>query len=248
MGREFALRYAKPGTKLFLTDVNESSVRATAEMCTEKGAVCMSKNLDVCDRDAQSEWIKRIVPAEGIDLAIANAGIAGPSLQPCSVEDRIHKVLDVNVMGVSNTICAVLPGMRTRKKGQILIVASLAAFGVNSRTCSYMASKSAAYKLGLQLRGLVKQSGVYVNVACPGFAHTNMTKPVENKIPMPFIISASEMAEKISDELAIDTPVICHPLPTTLCSIAGQYMTPSLAQFVNEILFPVPESKIDIFG
>eukprot|EP01135_Chromosphaera_perkinsii_P000016 Nk52_evm1s10 gene=Nk52_evmTU1s10 len=251
LGRAFAIRYSRPGATLFLTDLNHAGLMETCKMCCELGATVIRspEGIDVCNYSKLESWVNTWIENHDLDLVIANAGVAGPNLpRDFTCEQRIAKCMEVNVMGVTNTMQAVLPKMKREQKGQIAIVASLAAFGWLPQWASYMASKSAVYRLGMQMRVLLQSQGVRINVVCPGFAQTGMTKPLEGKKTMPFMVSAESMVDKIVMELGRDTPLIMHPFPTALVSVAATFVPPALLVWASERLLCVPGKIIDRSG
>ena len=84
-------------------------------------------------------------------------------------------LIETNVIGVLNTVYAVLQRMADRQAGQIAIVSSLTGFTPLPDAPSYGASKAAVLNFGLALRSLVHERGVKVNVICPGYVLTRMT-------------------------------------------------------------------------
>lgn len=123
--------------------------------------------------------------------------------------DSFERHLQVNLVGMSNGIDAVLPGMVARGRGVIAGVASVAGYRGLSGAEAYGATKAAQVNLLESLRLSVRRSGVHVTTICPGFVRTEMTEV--NEFPMPFMVEPDEAARAICDGLERDRTVVVFP-------------------------------------
>jgi NAD(P)-dependent dehydrogenase (short-subunit alcohol dehydrogenase family) len=149
-----------------------------------------------------------------IDLAVISAGYwkqMDPSDWDTEVFDR-H--VQVNIVGTSNTIAAVLPGMLRRRSGVIAGVASVAGYRGLAGAEAYGATKAAQINLLESLRVHVARTGVRVTTVCPGFVRTDLT--VGNRFPMPFLIEADHAARFICGGLERGRSEIAFPPPMAL--------------------------------
>ena len=163
IGAASARKLAAQGHQLALVDLRGDDVRAVAQGC---GAETLALEADITDPDALDAAVAQAVERfGGIDVVVANAGIAtmGPfaTMDP-AVYDR---VIDVNLMGVVRTVRACLPQVLQRR-GYVLMVASVAAinpafpYGSN-----YAAAKAGVEAFGTGLRLELAHHGVDVGVA-----------------------------------------------------------------------------------
>jgi short-subunit dehydrogenase len=113
----------------------------------------------------------------------------------------------------------ILPRMIERQAGQIAIVSSLAGFIPLADAPSYGASKAAVLSFGLALRSLVHESGVKINVVCPGYVRTPMTAQEHGE--KPFSMAAERAAELIANGLVRDKAIIALPRGFTLLTRIG---------------------------
>jgi short-subunit dehydrogenase len=88
---------------------------------------------------------------------------------------KIEQIIRINLVGVSNTIAAVLPGMRSRGKGHLVAISSLAAFRGLPCQMAYCASKAGLNAFMESLRLDVRGWGIDVTTICPGWTHTPQT-------------------------------------------------------------------------
>ena len=127
IGAEVARRLHAKGAKLVLTDLDAA---ALAGISGELGGdeQVMTVVADVCDLAAMEVRGRAAVKKfGGIDVVVANAGIASYGSVLQVDPEAFQRVIDVNLIGVFHTVRATLPTLIGRK-GYVLIVSSLAAF------------------------------------------------------------------------------------------------------------------------
>ncbi len=230
IGEALALYYAKEDVRLYLTGRHPERLEDIVSQCEVKGAVVEGRVLDVTDKGAMAQWIAELEP---LDLVIANAGISGGSGGVMNGEpvNQARKIFDVNLTGVLNTIEPSLEGMLNKNhKGQIAIVSSLAAFRGWPSAPAYSASKGAVRFYGEAMRGVLKDSGIKVNVICPGFVVSRITDA--NDFPMPMLMSAEKSAKIIAKGLAKNKGRICFPWPSCFVSWLIGVIPDALAQII----------------
>jgi short-subunit dehydrogenase len=220
IGEALALYYAAPGTALALTGRDRERLAVAADACRTRGAVVENAAIDVTDREALRAWIERVDEARAVELVIANAGVSTGRGALGEDEAAIRRVLATNIEGVLNTVLPLLPRMIGRRRGQIALMSSLAAFRGLPTGPSYSASKAAVKALGEAWRLKLAPDGIRVSVICPGFVTTRMT--ARNNFRMPFLLSAEQAATIIARGLARDRGRIAFPLPmAALAWLAG---------------------------
>lgn len=232
IGEALALHYAAPGIFLALSGQNEERLLVVAEACRAKGARTDVAVLSVTDRGRMEDWIVEVDAAHTLDLVIANAGISGGTGGVMNGEpvDQARAIFEVNLMGVLNTVGPVLSRMLARKSGQIALMASLAAFRGFPGAPAYSASKGAVRFYGEALRGALYDSGVKINVICPGFVKSRMT--AVNDFPMPFLMESHKAADIIANGLAHNKGRIAFPWPVLASSWLLSILPDCLAQLL----------------
>jgi NAD(P)-dependent dehydrogenase (short-subunit alcohol dehydrogenase family) len=180
IGAETARLLAGQGVRLVLTDVDEQALQELAAELV--GSDVLAISADVCDLPSMEEAVAQAVAAYGgLDVVVANAGIAnyGSAL---AVDPAVFKrVLDVNVLGVFHTVRAALPAV-TESRGYVLLVSSLAAFGAMPGLAPYNASKAAVEHFGNALRLEVRHLGVDVGVAHMSWIDTPMVQEAKHDL------------------------------------------------------------------
>lgn len=132
IGAEVARRLHNKGAKLVLTDLSKSEL---AVMGAELGGDdrLLTVVADVRDLPAMQAAAETAVERfGGIDVVVANAGIASYGSVLKVDPQAFRRVLDVNLLGNFHTVRATLPALIDRR-GYVLIVSSLAAFAGAAR-------------------------------------------------------------------------------------------------------------------
>jgi NAD(P)-dependent dehydrogenase (short-subunit alcohol dehydrogenase family) len=181
IGAEVARRLHGRGATLVLTDLNQGELTAiAAELGGERLLTAVA---DVRDLPAmQAAAAQAVERFGGIDVVVANAGIASyGSLQQVDPE-AFKRVLDVDVLGVFHTVRATLPSVIERR-GYVLLVSSLAAYAVCPGLAPYNAAKAGVEMLANALRLEVAHLGVRVGSAHMSWIDTALVR--DGKADMP---------------------------------------------------------------
>jgi short-subunit dehydrogenase len=167
--------------------------------------------IDVRDCMSLQSWIRYFDERHPIDWFIANAGISASIQEGRHLEqiEDAHQVIHTNLMGVIDSMDAIVPLMCVRNRGQIGLVSSLAALRGMALTPVYSASKAGVKAYGEALRDLLAPSGVGVSIICPGFVETPMSDRFPG--PRPQMLSPERAAQKIIRGLARNQAYIDFP-------------------------------------
>jgi short-subunit dehydrogenase len=154
--------------------------------------------LDVTDTAALQAAATNFIARFGLpDIVIANAGISiGTSGDEIADSAKLHRVLQVNVVGMAASLAAFAPAMKKAGCGTLVGISSVAGFRGLPGSGAYSASKAAATTWLESLRVELAASGVAVVTICPGFIDTPMTQV--NRYRMPFLISSDEAARRFA--------------------------------------------------
>jgi short-subunit dehydrogenase len=199
IGRALALRLGQRGAKVGLVARRVAllqEIQKVLAIASGSESSCGIAAADVSIREEMQAATRSIREQLGpIDVLIANAGVGTPTLlDPINIKD-VERMIRVNVFGVVYAIEAVLPEMLKRKSGHIAAVSSIAAFKGLPGESAYCASKAAVNTYCEGLRIQLRDHGIPVTVACPGFVQTPMT--AVNDFHMPFLIGAEKAADWI---------------------------------------------------
>jgi NAD(P)-dependent dehydrogenase (short-subunit alcohol dehydrogenase family) len=172
IGRGLAAELVRRGWFVTITDIDADSARTAALACRANAS---DLQLDVRDAAAFKAVVAAAEAANGaIDLLINNAGIAiSGEVQSLDVA-HWDRIIDINLRGTVHGICAVYPGMQSRRRGTILNVASIAGLAPGPLGVPYAMTKHGVVGLSVSLRAEAAAYGVQVSVLCPGAVDTSI--------------------------------------------------------------------------
>jgi 3-oxoacyl-[acyl-carrier protein] reductase len=132
--------------------------------------------------DSIKEGIKEITrEKQSIDILVNAAGIVSPNrLFPMTKMEDIRKVMEVNFFSVIELIQLVCRTMMRQKKGNIVNIASIAAWGEDTSQMEYAASKAALVIATKKLARELGSVGIRVNAVAPGLTQTKMLDVLED--------------------------------------------------------------------
>ncbi len=154
--------------------------------------------LDVSDAAALAKAANDFIERFGVpDIVIANAGVSVGTLAG-EAEDlaALKRVIDINVLGLANTLQPFISAMRATGHGTLVGIASVAGVRGLPGAGAYSASKAAAIALLESTRVELRGTGIKVVTISPGYIATPMT--ANNPYPMPFIMPANEAASRMA--------------------------------------------------
>ncbi|MGT0191965.1 SDR family NAD(P)-dependent oxidoreductase [Burkholderia pyrrocinia] len=212
LGRALAIEYAAPGIVLGLIGRDDERLEATARDCRALGASTHIGRVDVRDAAAMADWLCAFDDLEPIDLLISNAGVASTLRSASDWEglERTAAIVNTNFFGVIHAVLPVIERMRTRRRGQIAMISSLAAFRGMAISPAYCASKSAVRAYADSVRPLLVREGIAVSVVFPGFVQTAMSDVFPGE--KPFMWSAERAARYIRYKVGKRNTEIAFPM------------------------------------
>jgi 3-oxoacyl-[acyl-carrier protein] reductase len=177
IGRAHALLMAERGADLVLNDVNADGVQETASIAEQYGNKIELMLHDVSDAQGLHRQIKAAELSLGkIDILVNNAGVSGQRLAFEDIDEATYdRMVNINLKGSFFATQAVVPGMKARRYGKIIMTSSMYALGGNDVASHYSAAKSALSGLTNSLARELAEWNIMVNAVAPGFVLTAMT-------------------------------------------------------------------------
>jgi NAD(P)-dependent dehydrogenase (short-subunit alcohol dehydrogenase family) len=227
LGRAIALRLAAEGARVAVND-REASARVD-EVVSETGGVAAIA--DVSNPRSVAEMVGGVEQALGdIDVLVANHAYMsmGPFVE--HEPDDWWRNIDVNLSGTFFLVRAVLPGMRRRGRGRIVIIAS--EFGVVgwANATAYAASKTGLISLTKTLGRELAPEGILVNAIAPGIMDTPQLDVDA--------ADAGVSPEEIRRRYAADSPIGRIGRPEEIAAVVAFLAGDGAGAFVGQILQP----------
>jgi 3-oxoacyl-[acyl-carrier protein] reductase len=194
IGRAVSVAFARAGSDVALIGRREQRIVETAGHVEAAGGRALPLSVDVADPSSVAAAVERIERELGPPaIAVANAGVnAWADLEELDAE-MLRSALATNVEGVANVARAVVPSMRKRRSGKILVVASDNGRRAEAGGSGYVASKFAAVGLSLALSQELLGEGIGVHVIEPGCVDTEWYPPEEDA-PRERMLRADDVA------------------------------------------------------
>jgi len=133
-------------------------------------------NVETCLSDVRDRaGIHTLFDEREIDILINAAGMLGVTGTLYSLPHQsAQQILDVNVMGIHNMLCVIVPGMIERNRGHIINFGSLAGSYPSTGQPVYSASKAAVHNISLNLRMELFGTDIKVTEIRPGRVRSGM--------------------------------------------------------------------------
>ena len=216
IGRALALELGKRGARLALTARRGDELLKVAEEVGRAGGEALALPADVRDPEAMKVVVERVREKWAqIDVLVANAGMSSTTAGTKLNAREVGDVISVNVLGVVNSVAAVLPGMLERGAGHLVAISSLASYRGMPKSGAYSASKAAVSTFFESLRVDLRRSNIDVTTIHPGFIRTPMTAGRKKKLP--FLLEADDAACRIVK--AVERRARTYAFPWQLASL-----------------------------
>jgi NAD(P)-dependent dehydrogenase (short-subunit alcohol dehydrogenase family) len=175
IGYETARQAHMRGASVAVVDIDPEQAREAAERI---GGRAIGIGADVTDQGAMQAAVAETVERfGGLDVAVANAGIAPEKLATVRGigAEEWERVFAVDMLGVWRTVRAALPQV-VERRGHIVVTSSVYAFVNGALNSPYAAAKSGVESLGRSLRAELMPLGASAGVAYFGFVDTKMVQ------------------------------------------------------------------------
>lgn len=182
MGKAIAIRYAKEGAKVVLSDINKEALDEVVGDINSSGGTALGVYANV----AKNEDIEHLVDItvktyDTVDILVNNAGIMDNFLPVAELTDELwDRVMNINTTGPMRLIRRCLPIFLKKKQGIIINNSSIGGLQGSRAGAAYTSSKHALIGLtkniGFQYSGL----GIRCNAIAPGAVNTNIGTTMNN--------------------------------------------------------------------
>jgi len=183
-GVEFARQYAAQGYSLVLVARRLDRLQKLAEELRQQFRTeVVVEQVDLSDIAAITQLHQRLRERDiAIEILINNAGhgLQGPFAD--APLDAVLSMVQLDVASLTAVTHVFAQDMRTRKRGKILLVASLLAYQGVENFAVYSAAKAYVLRLAEALHRELKRDGITVTALCPGMSDTGFANAAQMKI------------------------------------------------------------------
>jgi 3-oxoacyl-[acyl-carrier protein] reductase len=177
IGRAIAVELAAGGAAVAVNYRRDAE--AAAEVVAEieaAGGRALALQASVSELEEIDRLVAQAAEALGpIDLLVCNAGIASRGLPVAETEPaEVARVVSTHAFGAHRLAQLVLPGMRARERGDVVMISSSEVVHMRANGAPYNMAKAALEALAMTLANEEAANGVRVNVVAPGLVVTDM--------------------------------------------------------------------------
>lgn len=205
LGEALAHQLSSVGAEVI---VSARSADRLAEVVAAVPGRARAVPMDISDMDSVRAAAAEVGEVDGVVLL---AGVYWPMAAQDWQAEQAVAMADINFTGFLRVLGEVVPQMVARDAGHIVLTASIAAFRGLPATIGYSASKAAVLSLAESMYADLRETGIDVQVANPGFIRTQMTD--KNQFRMPFIMEPDTAAREMFDLMNSDGFSKSYPRP-----------------------------------
>jgi 3-hydroxybutyrate dehydrogenase len=185
IGKAIATLYASEGANVMLNGFGDAKEIEALRAGLEKthgvkvayNAADMTKPAEIRDLVAKAE-----AAFGAVDILVNNAGIQHVAPIDSFPEDRWDAIIAINLSSAFHATKAVLPGMKKRRFGRIVNIASTHGLVASPNKSAYIAAKHGIVGFTKATAVEVAEEGIRCNAICPGFVHTPLVqKQIEDR-------------------------------------------------------------------
>jgi NAD(P)-dependent dehydrogenase (short-subunit alcohol dehydrogenase family) len=177
IGRAISLALAEDGADVAVNyRKDETAAKETVAEIEGLGRRARAYHAAIEDGDAAARMVDAVVADFGfVDILVSNAGIAsrGNSVEKTDPLE-LERVVRIHALAPHRLCQLVLPSMKTRPRGDIVVISSVATLHHPGGGAPYNMGKAALEALALTLSKEVKKRGIRVNIVAPGLVETEM--------------------------------------------------------------------------
>ncbi|HTQ97562.1 MAG TPA: SDR family oxidoreductase [Candidatus Acidoferrum sp.] len=190
LGKAAALLLARKGYRVFAAGRSASKREELDRLARAQNLPLETVQMEVTDDASVNAGVQHVIGKGTIDVLINNAGIGYLGTVEELRPQDIRQQFEVNFFGVVRVTQAVLPHMRERRKGRILMMSSVAGLISPPTYGAYSSSKHALEGLTNALRLEMYAFGIDVVLIEPGYIVTNFQQTAK-ELALPYMEGAN---------------------------------------------------------
>ncbi|MEX1102712.1 MAG: SDR family oxidoreductase [Dehalococcoidia bacterium] len=179
IGRAISLGLAQDGAAIAVNyRRDEEAAKETVAAIEKAGGKAAAYHASVDSWDEDQAMVEAVLKDFGhVDILVNNAGIASRGQSVADTDPaEMERVVRTHAFGPHYLSKLVLPSMRERPRGDIIMISSVAAKSLGGNGAPYNMGKAALEALAITLYKEERKNGVHVNIVAPGLVETEMGK------------------------------------------------------------------------
>lgn len=225
VGRGISLGLAEDGADIAIVYRNDrEGAEQTAKEIEGLGRGCVLLQGSVDRVEDCRRVAGEAVEAFGfVDILVNNAGIASRGRSVVDTDpEELERVVRVHSLGPHHLCQALVPQMRERPRGDIIMISSVATLSHGANGAPYNMGKAAMESLALTLAKEERPHGIHVNIVAPGLVETEMGRRLAKAVA-----GVADMREL---DATMPFGRVCQPSDVAdvvrfLCSERASYLT-----------------------
>lgn len=202
LGRAVALQYAKEGAHVIVSSRTSTALTSLKLQIENSGGSCHVHPCDICSEDAVQRLITDSIERFGhIDIAVLSSAVQYIDRIDQLDTSEVDAMFQTNVVGIIRCTRHLLPHMKQRQSGHIVLISSIMGEAAFPQMVSYGATKAAISCFARGLQREVSFYGIDVTLVSPGHMNTNLSTHLKDRVPHWYGKSGSlninEVAEKM---------------------------------------------------
>lgn len=214
IGEATAIALAEAGAKVAVAARRRDRLDELAARLQALGAEPLVLPADLLDEnEAQRIVVETEAHYGRLDILVNNAGVM--YLEPVAEADlgRWRRMLELNVLSLIASTQAALRGMRERREGDIVNIASTAGRIANPMAAAYSATKFGVVAFSEALRREVYQDRVRVSVIEPGLVQTELRDHIGNPAVKDAINAWADSLRQLQPDDVAEAILFCVTRP-----------------------------------
>ncbi|WP_299293184.1 SDR family NAD(P)-dependent oxidoreductase [uncultured Tateyamaria sp.] len=196
LGKALAHHLSRMGVEVVVSARSEDKLTALVAELPGKASF---QTIDISDDQSVRDAAAAVGDIDGLVLL---AGVYWPFSAKAWDADQAVAMADINFTGFMRVLGQVVPKFIERDAGHIVVTSSLTGFRGLPGSIGYTASKAATMSLAECMHADLRDTGVRVQVANPGFIKTQLTE--KNDFKMPFIMEPEDAAREMVELMVSD--------------------------------------------
>jgi 3-oxoacyl-[acyl-carrier protein] reductase len=202
---------------------DEEAAKATVAAIEATGGRARAYQASIDDPEQDEAMVQAVLADFGyVDILVNNGGIASRGNSVVDTDPaEVQRVIATHALGAHHLCRLVIPSMRTRPRGDIVMVSSVATRVNGGNGAPYNMAKAALEALAFTLAQEERPHGIHVNVVAPGLVETDMGVRLARSLGSPDI----RALDAVSPFGRVCQPLDVAKVVLWLCSDGAGYVT-----------------------